>query len=85
MSCDGQPLTRGGAGERDDLSLSPAPPGLGGGDVGHFRLGKGGPGPEFPHLFHENPESETSINAPEYLFFPNLASVHKFWRIPLPG
>ena len=41
-----------------------------------------------PHsrfLFRENPAPRTSVVAvPKNVFFPNLRSVPKFWRIPLP-
>ena len=47
---------------------------------------KGGePNPAFLLLIHENPASRTSVNdIPNIVFFPNPASVPKFWRIALP-
>ena len=45
----------------------------------------GGPNPAFLLLIHENPASRTSVNdIPNIVFFPNPASLPKFWRIPLP-
>ena len=45
----------------------------------------GGPNPAFLLLIHENPASRTSVNdIPNIVFFPNPASVPKFWRIALP-
>ena len=45
----------------------------------------GGPNPAFLLLIHENTASRTSVNdIPNIVFFPNPASVPKFWRIALP-
>ena len=45
----------------------------------------GGPNPAFLLLIHENTASRTSVNdIPNIVFFPNPASLPKFWRIPLP-
>lgn len=48
---------------------------------------KGGePNPAFLLLIHENPASRTSVNdIANIVFFPNPASVPKFWRIPHPA
>lgn len=44
------------------------------------------PRPAIPLRFNENPVSRTSVIAfPNIVFFSSLASVSKFWRIPLFG